>query len=118
MLETIAVLLLQASTPTSAAWGPPGAPLSEEALAMERSSPLPRPLRPAVHTAPLRTGMDWAGGDRFDYRALSVSLTTQIVAAMMQPDPADFGFNPGFLLTPGTTVTVLATVNGRDFELR
>ena len=116
MLETIAVLLLQATTPTSPVWTPTAAPLSDEALALQRSGPLSDGIGLAGPAAPFASVTEWAG--RFDSSVMPARLTTQIVEAMMQPDRADFGFNPGFLLTPGTTVTVLATINGQDFELR
>ncbi len=117
MLEAIAILLLQAGTPSAAPWAPQGpAPLSDEALAMERSGPVAAPLRAMRSASSASMPFDWA--DRFDSSVMSVRLTTQIVEAMMQPERADFGFYSGFLLTPGTTINVTATIDGRDFQLR
>lgn len=117
MLETIAVLLLQASSPATPVWTAATAtPMSDEALLLERAGPRPRGLRTTVSSASNVSASDWS--DRFDSAVMSVRLTTQVVEAMMQPDVASFDFNPGFLLTPGTTVTVLATIDGRDFALR
>ena len=62
------------------------------------------------------TSSEWAA--RFDSSVMPVRLTTQIIERMMQPDRGDLGFYSGFLLTPGTTISVAATINGRDFQLR
>ena len=117
MLEAIAILLLQAGGPNVVAHAPrPLTPMSDQALAAERSGPIAGAPTSAASAPARMTSSEWAA--RFDSSVMPVRLTTQIIETMMQPDRGDLGFYSGFLLTPGTTISVAATINGRDFQLR